>query len=133
MTDDVESDTNDLFDDILLSEDRAAERGFKTGYVDGKEAGEEEGLKIGVKNGFEIGLELGLCLADAKSILNSDSSDENSKRVASELIELIDQIKSADVEKDVFVDTLEIIRSKKKLFAAVTRSFREPKHEDLSF
>ncbi|CAG0916853.1 unnamed protein product [Notodromas monacha] len=115
---DSDTDVNDAFDSIVLTEDRAAERGYKTGYVDGKEAGEEEGLNFGFRKGFELGLELGRLYARAETIHLKESSTSKDKTISNLLMEMIDSVPKNDLHKADLPEILNKIRAKEKVFAA---------------
>ncbi|KAI8038370.1 hypothetical protein M5D96_008264, partial [Drosophila gunungcola] len=55
-------DINDLFDDIVLTEEKEARLGYEEGLKDGQEQGNEEGYKLGYAQGVSLGEELGRIL-----------------------------------------------------------------------
>ena len=55
----VERDINDIFDDIVLTEERICKQGYDEGYKVGRVQAELEGYKLGYSQGQELGKELG--------------------------------------------------------------------------
>lgn len=54
-----EPDINDVFDDIVLIEEKLTEQGYSEGFKDGQSAGNSEGFHLGYHRGSELGAELG--------------------------------------------------------------------------
>jgi hypothetical protein len=54
-----DKDINDIFDNIVLSEERINDAAYEEGYKEGLTVGEREGYHLGYHRGAEIGAEIG--------------------------------------------------------------------------
>lgn len=55
-------DINDIFDDIVLTEENHVQEGYEEGFADGISGGNTEGYHLGYHRGAELGAELGYYL-----------------------------------------------------------------------
>ncbi|KAH8254909.1 hypothetical protein KR026_004525 [Drosophila bipectinata] len=103
-------DINDLFDDIVLTEEKHARQGYDEGLADGQEQGNEEGYRLGYAQGIQLGEELGRILGQvvAQQQLNHT---EKVKRSLEQLRELIEKFpRTNDPEADI-IGAVETIRN----------------------
>ena len=54
----IERDINDIFDDIILSEERLVEKGYQEGFAEGCVQGNADGYRLGFAQGLQLGEEL---------------------------------------------------------------------------
>ncbi|XP_030372274.1 protein LTO1 homolog [Scaptodrosophila lebanonensis] len=122
MCDPVETrDINDLFDDIVLTEEKHARLGFEEGLKDGLEQGNEEGYKLGYAQGVELGNEIGTIYGQVLAQLQVPHTSKV-QRTLEQLRALIDQFpRTNDPEADI-IGAVEQIRSKNTLLRALLRS-----------
>lgn len=103
-------DINDLFDDIVLTEEKHARQGYDEGLADGQEQGNEEGYRLGYAQGVQLGEELGKILGQvvAQQQLNHT---EKVKRSLEQLRGLIEEFpRTNDPEADI-IGAVETIRN----------------------
>ncbi|KAJ8928391.1 hypothetical protein NQ314_019056, partial [Rhamnusium bicolor] len=76
----VDKDINDIFDDILLSEEKVIEESYKEGFQIGIAKGNPEGYHLGYHRGAELGAEIGYYVGVTESYLqylkNSNISEK---------------------------------------------------------
>ncbi|CAD7088120.1 unnamed protein product [Hermetia illucens] len=58
----AERDINDVFDEILLTEESLTKQGYNEGYERGLAEGNIEGYQLGYGKGYELGKEFGLTI-----------------------------------------------------------------------
>lgn len=135
----AERDINDVFDEILLTEESLTKQGYNEGYERGLAEGNIEGYQLGYGKGYELGKEFGDYYGTICYFLKTAHS-----RPAKQLLEnLKHSIESFPKTNDPNVDILsEVtkIRTQFKRLKAVLRlhtertgSGNEKKSEDLSF
>ncbi|XP_053683448.1 protein LTO1 homolog [Sabethes cyaneus] len=132
----AEVDINDVFEDLLLSEERVAEQSFKEGVEVGSAEGNVEAYHFGYHRGAEVGAELGFYYGVICG--QEDDSREVSAKASALLKELKTEIDQFPTFNDLEVDILErllLIRNKyKKLCALLKISAKYPKTtNELSF
>lgn len=54
----TERDINDIFDDIILSEERLVEKGYQEGFAEGCQQGNADSYRLGFAQGLQLGEEL---------------------------------------------------------------------------
>lgn len=111
----VDRDINELFDDILLTEEIQEEEGFAEGYLDGQKAGNTEGYHLGYHRGAELGAELGYYLA----IATKHSKTTKSDKILTNLTNLIGLINSFPKTNDPEVDIIQSAENIRALFKKV--------------
>lgn len=91
----VDKDINEIFEDLLFTEDNLATEAFKDGFVKGQTEGNLEGYHLGYHRGAEIGAELGYYLGIANLYLSKFENDQAiSDRKIENLTLLIDLIQN---------------------------------------
>ncbi|KAF4517562.1 hypothetical protein B566_EDAN005126 [Ephemera danica] len=91
-----ERDINDMFDSIVMLEQKVAADGFREGFEKGQQEGTEEGYRLGHRHGLSIGSELGFYRGAATTWLEVATKFEgqvSDKAVAAlnKVIELLDK------------------------------------------
>ena len=76
----VEKLKGDLFDSILFLEDEAVKKGRAEGQAEAIKRGRIEGRQLGIKKGHEVGAEVGFYLGFAKTWLELQDDDIQSKK-----------------------------------------------------
>ncbi|XP_055534107.1 protein LTO1 homolog [Wyeomyia smithii] len=118
----AEVDINEVFDNLLLSEERLAEESFKQGVEVGTAEGNVDAYHFGYHRGAEIGSELGFYYG----VIGAQENDpcEVSPKAKALLKELISEIeefpKFNDLEVD-FLARLLLIRNKYKKLCALLK------------
>ncbi|KAE8606433.1 hypothetical protein XENTR_v10010734 [Xenopus tropicalis] len=88
--------TDDLFDDIIMCEQRYRGEGYEEGLAEGNSAGESEGKQYGAVYGARMGSELGCYLGFASTwrLLLVPASDDRQRRKIKALDSLIAMIRN---------------------------------------
>lgn len=109
-----ERDINDIFDDIVLTEERLVEKGYKEGFDEGCKQGNTDGYRLGFAQGIKLGEELAEIFGFIIALEQQDKHTEKVKRCMEQLKSLIEIFpKENDPEADI-VGTLEQIRNLNK-------------------
>ncbi|KAH8244534.1 hypothetical protein KR032_009147 [Drosophila birchii] len=135
-------DINDLFDDIVLTEEKQARLGYEEGLTDGQEQGNEEGYRLGYAQGVQLGEELGRILGQVVAQQQLKHTDKV-RRSLEQLRTLIEQFpRTNDPEADI-VGAVENIRTSQRRLRALLGSKRSagraspeptaPERKDYSF
>lgn len=110
---------SDMFDEIVMAEDRFHGEGYQEGYAEGSHAGAAEGRRCGALHGAKIGSEIGSYLGFAltwQHLLPKCTDEKNSKkmRALDSLIGMIQKFPYEDPTYEKLQDDLEKIRGKFK-------------------
>jgi len=135
-------DINDLFDDIVLTEEKEARLGYEEGLKDGQEQGNEEGYKLGYAQGVSLGEELGKILGQVVAQQQLKHTDKV-RRSLEQLRSLIEEFpRTNDPQADI-VGAVQDIRSSHRRLRALLGSKKTPgaatseppsvEHKDYSF
>ncbi|XP_060659094.1 protein LTO1 homolog [Drosophila nasuta] len=134
-------DINDLFDDILLTEETHARLGYEEGIRDGSTQGNQEGYQLGYAQGVQLGEELGGIYGQVVAQHQLEHT-EKVQRTLQQLRTLIDQFpRNNDPEADI-IGSVELIRNTHRRLTALLgtkkgRSTQElptgAERKDLSF
>lgn len=129
----VDRDINELFDDILLTEEIQEEEGYKEGFKDGQTSGNTEGYHLGYHRGAELGAELGYYLGIANFHLPTTTSDKILKNLTNlkSLINCFPTTNSPEV--DLFVAAENIRAQFKKVCALLKIDGKFPGADKLTF
>ncbi|XP_065081601.1 protein LTO1 homolog [Ochlerotatus camptorhynchus] len=136
----VEVDINDVFDDLLLVEERLSEESYQRGLQVGAEQGNVDAYHFGYHRGAEIGAELGfyygvLCAQENSTGKGTEETTPTKGYIL--LTELKKEIEEFPTFNDLEVDLLERLvklRNKyKKLCVLLKISAKYPKPNELSF
>ncbi|KAH1007662.1 hypothetical protein HUJ04_004869 [Dendroctonus ponderosae] len=71
-----EVDINDVFDDILFSEEKVVEKGYQQGFAAGSSQDSVDGYHLGYHRGAEIGSEIGFYQAFSQHYLNENPPEK---------------------------------------------------------
>ncbi|KAM6274357.1 protein LTO1 homolog isoform 1-T6 [Porphyrio hochstetteri] len=113
------SANSDMFDEIVMAEERFHGEGYQEGYAEGSHVGVIEGRRYGSLHGAKIGSEIGCYLGFAltwQCLLQKCMDEKNSKkiRVLDSLIGMIQKFPYEDPTYDKLQEDLEKIRGKFK-------------------
>lgn len=139
MTESSEKDINDIFDNILLSEESLNNEGYNEGFLNGTSNGNSEGYHLGYHRGAEVGSELGYYFGIVECLLHKSSNDDttkNNKRTINllRLKSLIDSFPHYNAEDIDFLDLLDNIRTLfKKVCALFKINLSYPEASKVSF
>ncbi|XP_068116152.1 protein LTO1 homolog isoform X2 [Hyperolius riggenbachi] len=109
----------DLFEDIVMCEERYRGEGYEEGLAEGNHVGESEGKRYGAVYGARTGSELGCYLGFAtawRHLLTPGSDDRHRKKMKSldSLISMIQSFPSDDPTRDKLQEDMTKIRGKVK-------------------
>ncbi|XP_022079139.1 oral cancer-overexpressed protein 1 homolog [Acanthaster planci] len=109
----------DIFDDVVMAEERFQEEGYREGFAAGKRAGEQEGFKMGQIKGREIGSEYGFYLGFVAMwlwLVKEDAGLARAKTVKAleTLHAMLASFKVEDVTSESYWDDFRQIRDKFK-------------------
>jgi hypothetical protein len=129
-----ERDINDVFSDILLSEERLFEESYNEGYELGKRQENLEAFHLGYHRGAEVGAEIGYYTSVIIIYLKKNAGDE---KLVRELTSLKNLLATFPKHNDPNIDILELlskIRAKFKKICAKLKIHPEfPESDPLSF
>ncbi|XP_025945112.1 oral cancer-overexpressed protein 1 isoform X2 [Apteryx rowi] len=121
----------DMFDDIVMAEERFHGEGYQEGYAEGSHIGVVEGRRYGSLHGAKIGSEVGCYLGFAltwQCLLHKCTDEKNSKKtkVLDSLIGMIRKFPYEDPTYDKLQEDLEKIRGKfKQLFSDAAKNLHQ--------
>lgn len=128
-----ERDINDIFDDILLTEENITKQSYADGFTEGSSAGNPEGYHLGYHRGAEIGAELGYYFGTAKVLRNIKSAEKVTKALEL-LIQYIELFpKTNDESVDIFESVDRIRAQFKKVCALLKINGKYPEADILNF
>lgn len=110
----VETDINDAFDAIALSEQRIFQEAFDEGVYKGKADGLKEGFHLGYHRGFELGYEIGFYLGVLSSL--NVNTEEKSPRISAVYEKLNSALDSVPDENNTDCDILKLVESARANF-----------------
>ncbi|KAF5273059.1 hypothetical protein FQR65_LT04801 [Abscondita terminalis] len=123
----TEKDINDIFDDILLSEECLNQEGYNEGFLSGSSKGNAEGYHLGYHRGAEVGSELGYYFGIVQNIIqtlpNNDNNLQNDKKILN-LLKLRGLIESFPHHNSEDVDFLTLLDNIRTLFKKVSALFK---------
>ncbi|KAM6392590.1 protein LTO1 homolog isoform 2-T2 [Pluvialis apricaria] len=113
------SPSSDMFDEIVMAEERFHGEGYQEGYAEGSHIGVVEGRRYGSLHGAKIGSEIGCYLGFAltwQCLLQKCMDEKNSKKIRAldSLIRMIQKFPYEDPTYDKLQEDLEKIRGKFK-------------------
>ncbi|XP_040984962.1 protein LTO1 homolog isoform X4 [Aquila chrysaetos chrysaetos] len=113
------SASSDMFDEIVMAEERFHGEGYQEGYAEGSHLGVVEGRRYGSLHGAKMGSEIGCYLGFAltwQCLLQKCTDEKNSKkrRALDSLIGMIQKFPYEDPTYDKLQEDLEKIRGKFK-------------------
>ncbi|NP_001091322.1 oral cancer-overexpressed protein 1 S homeolog [Xenopus laevis] len=109
----------DLFDDIIMSEQRYHGEGYEEGFTDGNNMGESEGKQYGAVHGARMGSELGSYLGFASTwrlllVPGADDRQRRKMKALDTLITMIQNFPSDDPTNPNLQEEMANIRGKVK-------------------
>ncbi|XP_061309092.1 protein LTO1 homolog [Pezoporus flaviventris] len=109
----------DMFEEIVMAEERFHGEGYQEGYAEGSCVGVFEGRRYGSLHGAKIGSEIGYYLGFARTwqcLLQKCTDEKNSKKIRAldSLIRMIQKSPYEDPTYDKLQEDLEKIRGKFK-------------------
>ncbi|XP_023168655.1 protein LTO1 homolog [Drosophila hydei] len=111
-------DINDLFDDIVLTEEKHARKGYAEGISDGRAQGNQEGYQLGYAQGVQLGEELGAIYGQVVAQQQLPHT-EKLQRTLEQLRQLIEQFpRQNNPDKDI-IGAVEHIRNTHRLLRAL--------------
>ncbi|EDV98213.1 protein LTO1 homolog [Drosophila grimshawi] len=118
MSDAASRDINDLFDDIVLTEEKHARQGYEEGISEGRTQGNHEGYQLGYAQGVQLGAELGAIYGQVVA-QQQQQHTEKVQRTLHQLRQLIEQFPRSndDPEADI-IGAIEHIRNTHRRFCA---------------
>lgn len=129
-----ERDINDIFDDIVLSEEKVADEEYQRGFDEGVSEGNLEGYHLGYHRGAELGAELGYYNGVLRIYLNTSSSTDKAQRVIATCLELIDRFPRTNDEQCDILQLADNIRAQyRKACALLKISGKYPEADQLNF
>lgn len=129
-------DINDVFDEIVLCEDRKNTEGYEKGVADGKREGNTDGYHLGYHRGAELGAELGYYYGTLQAHSKSEQNtvtDRQQKSIES-VLKLIENFpRTNDEQVDIFNLADNIRALYRKTCAILKISGKYPDSDQLSF
>ncbi|XP_005384306.1 PREDICTED: oral cancer-overexpressed protein 1 isoform X2 [Chinchilla lanigera] len=117
------AESQDMFDAIVMADERFHGEGYQEGYEEGSSLGIIEGRQYGTLHGARIGSEIGCYQGFAlvwKCLLHSCASDKDRKmKVLESLIGMIQKFPYDDPTYDKLHEDLDKIRGKFKQFCSL--------------
>ncbi|KAM6115278.1 protein LTO1 homolog isoform 2-T2 [Pterocles gutturalis] len=115
----AESVSSDMFDEIVMADERFHGEGYQEGYAEGSQVGVTEGRRYGSLHGAKMGSEIGCYLGFAltwQCLLQKCTDEKNSKkrRALDSLVGMIQKFPYEDPTYDKLQEDLEKIRGKFK-------------------
>uniref|UniRef100_A0A672UXC8 LTO1 maturation factor of ABCE1 n=2 Tax=Strigops habroptila TaxID=2489341 RepID=A0A672UXC8_STRHB len=110
---------SDMFEEIVMAEERFHDEGYQEGYAEGSHVGVVEGRRYGSLHGAKIGSEIGCYLGFALTwqyLLRKCTDEKNNKKIRAldSLIRMIQKFPYEDPTYDKLQEDLEKIRGKFK-------------------
>lgn len=128
----TERDLNDIFDDIVLIEDRKNEEGYQKGFETGKSIGNTDGYHLGYHRGAELGAELGYYYGVLKSH-HKENTERQQKSIES-VLKLIDEFPRTNDENTDILGLADQIRAQyRKTCALLKINGKFPESDQLTF
>lgn len=123
-------DINDLFDEIVLTEEKHARLGYEEGFRDGQAQGNQEGYQLGYAQGVQLGEELGSIYGEVVAQEQQQHTDKV-QRTLQQLRTLIEKFpRQNDPEADI-IGAVEHIRNTHRLLSALLGT-KKVTHQDSS-
>ncbi|XP_018578384.1 oral cancer-overexpressed protein 1 homolog [Anoplophora glabripennis] len=132
-----ERDINEVFDELLLSEEKVIADSYKEGFEIGAAKGNPEGYHLGYHRGAELGSEIGYYTGVIESYLNLSNDGRLPEKIVKSLDnlkKLLDSFPWHNAEDIDIIEQANIIRAKfKKVCAQLKIDITYPENGNLSF
>ncbi|KAJ8985703.1 hypothetical protein NQ317_014352 [Molorchus minor] len=134
---DPAKDINEVFDDILLSEEKLIAESYQEGLKIGIAKGNPEGYHLGYHRGAELGAEIGFYTGVVESYLEHLKGSNTPEKVLKslrDLKEILDAFPKYNAEDVDIIEKANEIRAKyKKICAQLKVDAAYPENDNLSF
>ncbi|XP_062586253.1 protein LTO1 homolog [Saccostrea cucullata] len=113
----MNNNEDDIFHDIIMSEERFRQEGYNAGLSVGRQTGYQEGCKLGWEKGAAVGSEIGFYSGFCGILLEKFKDDDKKQRVCKVLqgvLRLLEELPLIDPTNQELFDKLEKIRAKIK-------------------
>ncbi|XP_071113492.1 protein LTO1 homolog [Haliotis cracherodii] len=111
-------DMDDLFHDVIMSEERSQGQGFREGRAEGEKRGLADGFSLGFEKGAAIGSEVGFYQGYVETLQELNTQEGTLKprvqKSLQALAAMLSQFPVADVMNQTLFEDLERIRAKFK-------------------
>ena len=114
-------DEFDPFHAIVTMNSKAYDEGVEEGVKDGQKAAIRTGFQMGQKIAFNMCAELGQYSGCCRTWKLENSENERATKLATQIIELIEQLNVGACHRDGFMASVEHVRDKFKQFCSVTQ------------
>lgn len=121
----TERDINDLFDEIVLTEERLSKESYEEGFTEGQAQGNLDGYKLGYAQGVQLGAELGEIYGTVVAQLQLDT-DSHTAKLRKSLLQLRKAIEEFPRTNDPEIDIINSIESIRTLNKRVRAMLRIP-------
>ncbi|KAG5880586.1 hypothetical protein JTB14_002395 [Gonioctena quinquepunctata] len=133
-----EKDINDVFSDILLSEEIAIDQAYEEGFSLGLQQENPEGYHLGYHRGAELGAEIGYYTGITEKYLQyygaSDSGQEKIITSLKNLKKLLDTFPRQNIKDIDILELINVIRAKyKKICTQMKLDAQYSERNSLSF
>lgn len=130
----IERDINDIFDDIVLTEERISEQSYGEGFEAGKLTGNTDGYHLGYHRGAELGAELGFYNGTLTKAKDELKCSERASKAIETCLELIDAFpRTNDENCDILGEADRIRAQYKKTCALLKINGKFPDSDQLTF
>lgn len=126
-------DINDIFDDILLTEESLEQQGYDEGYAAAAAAGNTEGYHLGYHRGAELGAELGYYFGVVEVYLKTTIPDKHRSILEALRSSLLAFPSTNDDQIDIFELAGQIRAQFRRCCALLKINGRYPEADTLSF
>lgn len=128
-------DINDVFDDIVLSEEKVAEEGYQKGFEDGESSGNTDGYHLGYHRGAELGAELGYYFGVLMDYTKTRKvPSEKATKAIESCLEMIDTFPRTNDDQVDILQMADNIRAQyRKACALLKISGKYPEADQLNF
>ncbi|XP_003725769.1 protein LTO1 homolog [Strongylocentrotus purpuratus] len=121
-------DEDDIFDSVVMAEERCQAAGYEDGFKKGQELGREQGLVMGMEKGGQIGDELGFYFgfivtwrALLKNKPDGDKDVPRPLKIIESLIDIIKELPQEEPNSVKYWDIIQKIRAKFKQVASLLK------------
>ncbi|XP_071496699.1 protein LTO1 homolog [Diadema antillarum] len=137
-------DNEDIFEGVVMADERCHERGYEEGFKKGKELGQAQGFEMGKAKGQQVGDEIGFYLGFAvtwkafmEHRVDEDPSAKRCLKALEGLVAAMDKLPTDEPNSVKYWDTVQKIRSKFKQVGSllnITVNYRpQTRQKGLSF
>lgn len=127
-------DINDIFDDIVFSEEKNNEEGYRQGLLDAQAIGNTDGYHLGYHRGAELGAEIGYYYSVLQIHSNSATNSERAQKSIETVLKLIEDFPRTNDEHTDILALADTIRAQyRKTCASLKINGKFPEADQLSF